>query len=205
MTIHVKETPPTSLSAVDPAQLIYYPIQKRWKKLGPIFRSEEMTELAHSVMEIYAQHRARTYGFQHKPKEFSSSITPSDYDGCDWRLNTGRHGRQPDFWKYVCHGACHWTGPINIMAAMKAEPKKSWKLITSDRHTTVWDGEHTLFDPSYLAMRIPVADAWEYAAKQPETSVRTFEFTPDGQEGKVKVPAEGSFQELTAAMEGALA
>ena len=32
------------------------------------------------------------------------------------------------------------------------EPKKEWRIITSRIHSTVWDGEHTLFDLNGLAL-----------------------------------------------------
>ena len=52
-----------------------------------------------------------------------------------------------DFNKYT-------TGRINfnLTLAQLAEPKKEWRIVTSLIHSTVWDGEHTLFDLNGLAL-----------------------------------------------------
>jgi hypothetical protein len=44
--------------------------------------------------------------------------------------------------------------------------------VTSDKHSTVWDGDRTLFDFNYQAMGIDARQCWERAA------VGGYELTP---------------------------
>ena len=172
-----------SLSAVNANQLEYYPIQKQWKKLKPIDKSEPFCEIAHMEMERYAENRANHYGYKFKPTKYSPQITPSDYETCDWRYMTGRRGRHPAFWDYVCHGACHWTAPLGLIVAQVALPERDWVLVTSKQHTTVWDSEHTIMDANFLALNINVAEAWKMAAQQSDSKVVSLNQYIDGAGG----------------------
>ena len=46
---------------------------------------------------------------------------------------------------------------------MSAVPDRPWRIITSDLHSTVWDGEKTLFDFNYQAMGVPPDDCFANA------------------------------------------
>ena len=41
---------------------------------------------------------------------------------------------------------------FNLYVAQKTFPKKSWRIITNERHSCVWDGESDLFDINYFAL-----------------------------------------------------
>jgi len=51
-----------------------------------------------------------------------------------------------------------------LRLACLAEPKRSWRIVTSDKHSTVWDGQRALFDFNYQAMGITAQDCWNAAA-----------------------------------------
>jgi hypothetical protein len=68
--------------------------------------------------------------------------------------------------KYVKHGACHWLVNFNLKLACLVEPDKQWRIVTSDSHSTVWDGEDTLFDINYFALKVDPNFAFEEANKQ---------------------------------------
>jgi hypothetical protein len=83
-------------------------------------------------------------------QRFRRGDYPEDFEGCDWRWSV--RGRHPRYFQYVKHGACHWLVNFNLTLAQLVEPKKEWRMVTSRIHSTVWDGEHTLFDLNGLAL-----------------------------------------------------
>jgi hypothetical protein len=44
-----------------------------------------------------------------------------------------------------------------------AEPERPWRIITSDKHSTVWDGKRTRFDLSFLALGVSPQECFELA------------------------------------------
>ena len=38
------------------------------------------------------------------------------------------------------HAACHWLVNFALELAQLVEPDRKWRIITSDKHSTVWDG-----------------------------------------------------------------
>lgn len=149
--------------------LTYYPLQKRWRKVGPIYRSKAAAAIWHPEMEAYAAARAEDYGYQHKPTPWSEDLRPEHWDSCDWRWSHGRRGPQPAFWEYVCHSACHWTCSLHLWVAQRAEPDRPWRIVTSQKHSTVWDGDSTLWDGNFLALGVPANEAWGLAAEQDDS------------------------------------
>ncbi len=85
-------------------------------------------------------------------KRIKPGLFPRDYESCDWSRD--HRGIEPRFWRYVKPSACHWLVNFNLRLAQLAEPKRPWRILTSDEHSTVWDGDGTLFDLNYLAMGI---------------------------------------------------
>jgi hypothetical protein len=151
----------------------YYPMQKNWRKIGPSYRHPELKRLIYNEMEDFALGRAIDREADYEYSDFNLNVLPRYYDSCDWRwsLGSGIRGRKPAFWDYACHSACHWTAQINLAVAMRAEPKRKWRLVSSDKHTTVWDGETTLFDSNFLALEVPTTEAWELAAEQDDSRI----------------------------------
>jgi hypothetical protein len=148
----------------------YYPIQQRWRRLGPIYRSPLAAAIWHPDMERYAQQRAADYGYPHQATPYQPGQLPQDYETCDWRWS-GRRGPQPAYWGWVCHSACHWLAGLNLFVAQRAEPDREWRIVTSDRHSTVWDGADTLFDANFLALGIHPDEAWSLAGQRPDSEV----------------------------------
>jgi len=124
----------------------YIDIQKDWKYLGPIFRSKTAYGIWKPHMMNYANQRAAAIGRKY---HVGKAQFPSDFDSCDWRWNRGRRGPQPAFWDYVCHGACHWLADLGWYVASTAYPQTKWYILTSDKHSTVWNADYkhpVLFD-----------------------------------------------------------
>lgn len=131
----------------------YYPIQKQWKKIKPLIQKKEVQDILVDNFNKF------TYG--RWGQRFKKGMKPTEFESCDWRCD--RRGRQPEFWDYVKHAACHWLVNFNLKLAMLAEPKKEWQILVSDKHSTVWDGNDTLFDFNFSALGIDPQEAFDLA------------------------------------------
>lgn len=150
----------------------YYDIQKNWRKLRKIYLSPETLLSSWYEMECFQEGKAEDFNFEFKPKPFSLDHRPADYDSCDWRYaepGCGKRGRKPAYWDFVCYRACHWVNNVGLGVAQIAMPDRPWRLITSNKHTTCWDGDHTLFDINFLALGVTAKEAWELAAEQDDS------------------------------------
>jgi hypothetical protein len=98
---------------------------------------------------------------------FRPGMKPAEIDGCDWRFFDGegnlRRGRPPAFWDYAIHASCHWIVNFELRLAELVEPKRPWRIVTSQKHSTVWDGAETLFDANFLALGVDPDEAWSLA------------------------------------------
>lgn len=91
-------------------------------------------------------------------------MVPFEFESCDWYCN--RKGRRPAYWNYVKHGACHWLVNFNLKLAMLVEPERDWRIITSDDHSSVWDGKNTLFDFNFSALGVHPDECFLIANKK---------------------------------------
>ena len=94
-------------------------------------------------------------------KQFAHGDYPAAHDCCYWNLH--HRGRIPRYWDYVCSGACHWLVNFTLRLATLVRPKSEWRIITSDRHSTVWDGRKTLFEFNFLAFGTDPNECFEMA------------------------------------------
>ena len=146
----------------------YYDIKKKWKSIRPFAESDEATSIWYYHFERYA----RKQKWSSKP--LSPTLTPSDYDNCSWRFGhheDPRRGRRPHFWQYACHGSCHFNVYLNLYLAECIEPDRMWVVVSSDDHSTVWDGDDTIFDLNFSAIGVPIEECWELAAKQKSSRI----------------------------------
>lgn len=147
------------------AKLRYFAIVKHWRKLRPLFQSPEAERIWRLNLWDFSRQKATDHKFKYKHVA-SHYQTPSDHDSCDWRCGIAH--RHPEFWKYVCHSACHWVVDLCLHVAMKAYPETPWRIITQRHHSTVWNGSTTdpvLFDINFLALGIEAKEAWEIASR----------------------------------------
>lgn len=150
-----------------PEGLHFVDIQKHWRKIGPIARSDyaraiwlpDMTKYR-AVRQLDCLEDLAYLGWG-DDAEFTNAPFPSVFDSCDWRLN--RRGRHPAFWEFVCYQACHWLVNLNLFLASAVMPKLPWRIATSAEHSTVWDGNDQLFDMNFLGLGVPPKDAWDLA------------------------------------------
>ena len=134
----------------------YYPFVKNWGKIKP--------HLQNKVVQDILVRDFNRYTFGLCGRSFKRGMVPFDFEGCDWHCE--RKGRRPEYWNYVKHAACHWLVNFNLELAQLVEPKKKWRIVTSQGHSTVWDGEETLFDMNFSALGVEPDKAFNIANKK---------------------------------------
>jgi hypothetical protein len=85
------------------------------------------------------------YGTIKRPDQF-----PGHFETWDARTR-----RRPPYWLYVKDLACHYLVNFNLRLAMLTAPEHPWRIITSNLHSTVWDGGDMLFDLNSFAGQRP--------------------------------------------------
>lgn len=141
----------------------YFDFKTHWQTLKPIFESPQARAILDRDFEHYITMKRANYVKHAKSKGlsttkhgwyFTKGKLPFEYDSCDWRCDC----ELPAWHEYVCHGACHWLVNTLLYAAMTAYPNKAWRIVTSLEHSTVWDGENTLFDLNYATIGVSVEE-----------------------------------------------
>lgn len=135
----------------------YYDVQKNWRKVKPILTSEHARRIiGHCISQFYEDNPRRGNG----SIIFKKGYTPSMSESCDWRLSI--KGRPPEYFKYVCHGLCHWLADLNLYCAKMVLPEMDWVILNSRDHSTVINGDRSLiFDMNFLALKISVEECWD--------------------------------------------
>ena len=137
---------------MSPSKIKYYDLRKNWRKVK---RHLENPRVADTLVRDFNKF---TYGKWRK--RFTAGQVPFEFENYDcWLQHRGRH---PQFWQYVQHEASHWLANFALELAQLVEPDRKWRIIT-DKHSTVWDGEDTLFEFNFLALGIPPKQCFELA------------------------------------------
>jgi hypothetical protein len=134
----------------------YYDLKRRWtRRIAPHLDDPELNKI---LVREFNKFMTGVGG-----KRFLPGMLPEDVDCCDWRCN--HRPPHPRYWAYVSHGTCHWIVNFSLRLANLAEPDRPWRILTSQAHSTVWDGELTLFDFNLQAMGVPVREAFRLACE----------------------------------------
>jgi hypothetical protein len=134
--------------------LRYYDIRRHWtKRIEPHLGDEALNTILVCDFNKFTYGRWREW--------FKRGDYPFDFESCDWWLI--RRRPHPPFWRYVKDSACHWLVNFNLRLAQLAERGRPWRILTSDDHSTVWDGDRTLFDLIFLAQRVPPEECFRRA------------------------------------------
>jgi hypothetical protein len=136
----------------------YYDLSKNWRKVRPHLNNPKVVETLHRDFNRY------TYGRWRQKFPSDRDQYPFDFESCGWWCE--HRERRPQYWKYCKHAACHWLVNFNLELAQLVLPKKPWRIITSVKHSTVWDGDDTLFDFNFQAMGIPPDECFQDANKK---------------------------------------
>jgi hypothetical protein len=133
--------------------VLYYDLTRNWSKIQPHLRNKTLNKI---LVEDFNK-----YTFGRWVREFEPGEFPRDYETCLW--DSEHQGPEPRFWRYVKHGACHWLVNFELCLAQLTLPKRRWRIITSDEHSTVWDGRDTLFEFNFLALKVSPDDCFRMA------------------------------------------
>lgn len=124
----------------------YYDLQRHWtRKIAPHLNDERVSRV---LVRDFNKFTSGRWG-----QPFTRGQFPRDFESCDWSWED--RGREPRYWRYVKHSACHWLVNFNLRLAEAVEPDRPWRIVTSEKHSTVWDGDTTLFEFNFLAFGIP--------------------------------------------------
>ena len=127
----------------------YYDLKKNWRKVKRHLRDPLLNYL---LVEDFNKF---TRGQWNVP--FPEDLYPADFEDCDWLpdRSVDPKFRHCAYMRYVKHGACHWLVNFTLRLAVLVEPNREWCIITSDQHSTVWDGHETLFEFNWQAFGVP--------------------------------------------------
>jgi hypothetical protein len=134
----------------------YYDPVKNWCRIRP-----HLPDVEHVLVRDFNKF---TWGRWRK--KFQPGQLPHEFESCDWYLD--HRGPMPAYWWYVKHAACHWLVNHNLELAQRVRPQDQWRIVTTQRHSTVYNGHGLLFDLNFCAFRISPRKAYELARKQGE-------------------------------------
>ena len=134
-------------------QYKYYDLKKKWRKVKPHLGDKRLNDI---LVRDFNKYTVGRWG-----KEFASGQYPTEFESCDWQ--SSHRGRKPAFRKYTKHAACHWLVNFTLRLAMLVEPDQKWRIITSQKHSTVWNGDDTLFDFNFRAFGIEPNECFQLA------------------------------------------
>jgi hypothetical protein len=130
----------------------YYDPVKNWRRIRP-----HLPEVEHILVRDFNKF---TWGMWRK--KFKPGQLPHEFENSDWWLE--RRGRHPAYWGYVKRYACHHLVNHNLELAQRARPQDQWRIVTSDKHSTVYNGHGLLFDLNFCALRISPRKAFKLAS-----------------------------------------
>jgi hypothetical protein len=133
----------------------YYDLKRNWRRVRPHLADKELNDIL--VRDF------NKYTFGRWGREFTQGRLPSEFESCDWEWSQRKRGRHPAFWKNTKHAACHWLVNFNLRLAMLVMPDRPWRIITSERHSTVWDGGDLIFDFNYQAFGVDPNECFDNA------------------------------------------
>lgn len=133
----------------------YYDLKKNWRKVKQHIDDPEVQKV------LVRDFNRFTWGSWRL--KFLHGMVPTDFETCDWQFE--HRGRRPAFWRYTKHAACHWLANFALMLAQRVEPNRPWRIITSDQHSSVWDGDGLLFEFNFQALGISAEECFELACE----------------------------------------
>lgn len=159
------------VKALMPEGLKHYNLSRNWHKFSP--EAPVARQRLDRDLRIYAHHRAleaedhyRKLGY----KNYSSSIgyevgtMPAELDSRCYAIKAGRPKGYAD---YILGGGCHWVCNWLLSCIEQVEPNKPWRIVTSDLHTCLWDGNRVLLDITYQGLDLSIEDSYWNTMCQP--------------------------------------
>jgi hypothetical protein len=142
-----------SKSTTTSKSMKYYDLKKNWRRVKPYLADHELNDI------LVRDFNKFTFGRWNQT--FTDGDLPYEFESCDWDCD--HRGKRPAFWQYVKHSACHWLVNFTLRLAILVEPGRPWRIITSQKHSTVWDGDEVLFDFNFQALGIDPNESFNLA------------------------------------------
>jgi hypothetical protein len=134
----------------------YYDLKKNWRRVKSHLADKELNDILVNDFNKFTSGRWN--------QTFTYGDLPYEFESCHWDCD--HRGRRPAYWQYVKHSACHWLVNFTLRLAMLVKPERPWRIITSRKHSTVWDGGDTLFDFNFQAFGIDPNECFELAFEE---------------------------------------
>jgi hypothetical protein len=135
------------------SRLRFYDLSRHWtKRVEPHLDDPRLNEYLNHDFALYVERWMRRF---FRPGQF-----PREFERFERHNHLPYQRREPRYWRYVKWSSCHYMANFQLRLAMLAEPDRPWRIITNSYHTTVWDGENTTFEFTYLALDCPVDTIW---------------------------------------------
>lgn len=131
----------------------YYDIKKNWQKIKKHIHNKEVQKILSKDFNkfIWGSYR----------KRFEKGMVPGQF--CDYNWRCRQKTKCPEYFDWLCLGACFWLVNFNLKLAQLTEPTLEWRILSGEDHSTVWDGKSTLFDLNCFAMRAPAKQTFKKA------------------------------------------
>lgn len=119
--------------------LQFFDAVSNWDQIEPHLTDEEFRRVLHHDFGklVFGRYR-KTYP------------TPGREFPVDWSDPEGTPrlpGPEAPYQRWVCSDACFWlVNSVGLRLATLVEPKRDWRIVYSNVHSTCWDGEETLWD-----------------------------------------------------------
>ena len=135
-------------------ELEYVDIESYWDLI--CYYLEEGSDIRKQLHEDFSRYVTQRWG---DTVTFESHQLPRDLETCLGLFTDD----PPAFWDLVKHGACHWLVNYQLMLAQAIMPQYEWCILTSDKHSTVWNKENLIWDANFLALGQDAQKAFDLA------------------------------------------
>ena len=136
--------------------LKYYDPVKNWDRIACHLDESVVQQQLTEDFSKFIERRYGQFGTVYDPDKW-----PRDYETCDWDVN--RFQEEHEYWKLIKHSACHWLVNTSLLLVQRACPERGWRICTAPLHSTIWDGNKTLFDLTFCALGLGAIDAFACA------------------------------------------
>jgi hypothetical protein len=172
-------------------EIEYYDIQKNWNKFANYFKTKKVRQeiVAGLIIDYFWESEREGSSMSTQDFIFPRYRKNENYGKLDFGDMLPKHfnkhhyelwlnydrGILPKYCDYVKGGWCH--NSVNMCMEvlnqhnLRTRDKRDWRIVTSPKHSTIWDGHNTLFDLQYLAFGFPVEQAYEEAFIDEESKI----------------------------------